>query len=135
MLGFELKQREAKLAREQAARLDAARRKLAEEQSREERCAHAQGPQHLRRAPLTRARRVRKQQEDLAEALRRRRLEAAEAEQAVRPRRLRARSFQRPLTRLPDHVPPRAASRRAPGRGRGQQRRPLERRAGGHPAR
>jgi hypothetical protein len=38
MLGFELKAREAKLAREQAARKEEARRKLEAEQRQEERC-------------------------------------------------------------------------------------------------
>jgi hypothetical protein len=55
MLGFELKQREQKLAREQAARLEAARRKLAEEQSREDRCVGGFRAQvEARRPALTR---------------------------------------------------------------------------------
>ena len=58
MLGFELKQREAKLAREQAARLEVARRKLAEEQSREERCFCGFRAQPGRRPALTRPRRT-----------------------------------------------------------------------------
>jgi hypothetical protein len=41
MLGFELRAREAKLAREQQARKEEARRKLDAEQRQEERCVAA----------------------------------------------------------------------------------------------
>jgi nitrate reductase alpha subunit len=100
MLGFELKQREAKLAREQAARLEAARRKAAEEQSREDKCVwRAQGPTRVARGAHARHR-IKKQQADLAEALRRRRIEAAEAEEAVRAQRCRLRFRTHPLTRV-----------------------------------